>query len=129
MPNPYPVLIQDTPEEIGRLQGELTFTDPSNQPGGGGGGSVDSVTAGDSSITIAGTAADPTVAVATGGITSGKLGASAVQTAALNAGAVTAAKMSSGAASVNWVPVADGSGGVAYAASPGVNSLTAADTS
>jgi hypothetical protein len=129
MPNPYPALFQDTPQEIGRLQGEITFTDPSNQPGGGGGGTVDSVTAGDSSITIGGTAADPTVEVASGGITSAKMGAAAVQTAAIASEAVTAATMGSGAATINWVPVADGSGGVAYAASPGVNSLTAADTS
>jgi hypothetical protein len=129
MPNPYPALFQDTPQEIGRLQGEITFTDPSNQPGGGGGGTVDSVTAGDSSITIGGTAADPTVEVASGGITSAKMGAAAVQTAAIASEAVTAATMGSGAASIHWVPVADGSGGVAYAASPGVNSLTAADTS
>lgn len=65
----------------------------------GGGGSVNSVTAGDSSITVAGTAADPTVKVATAG--------------------VTAAKMSSGAAAVGTVATADGAGAVTYAASGG----------
>ncbi|MGH9779231.1 MAG: tail fiber domain-containing protein, partial [Candidatus Acidiferrales bacterium] len=41
--------------------------------GGGGGGGVESVTAGDASITIGGTVANPTVAVADGGVTPAKL--------------------------------------------------------
>lgn len=43
---------------------------------GGGGGSVNSVAATDSSITVAGSATDPTIAVATGGITSAKVASS-----------------------------------------------------
>ena len=72
MPNPYPTIWQFLDTLGTRLEGELTFTDPSNQPGGGS-GSVDSVTAGDSSITIGGTVANPTVAVAALGVTTPKL--------------------------------------------------------
>lgn len=72
MPNPYPVIWQLADILNTRLDGELTFTDPSNQPGGGS-GSVDSVTAGDASITVAGTVANPTVAVAALGITAAKI--------------------------------------------------------
>ena len=72
MPNPYPTIWQFLDTLGTRLEGELTFTDPSNQPGGGS-GTVDSVTAGDSSITIAGTVANPTVAVADLGITAAKI--------------------------------------------------------
>ena len=129
MPNPYPATFEVAENLHVRLDGDVTFTDPSNQPGGGGGGQVNSVTAGDASITVAGTVTDPTVAVAALGVTAGKIAASAVTQAKLAANAVGAAQMDSGAASANWVPVADGTGGVVYAASPGVNSLTAADTS
>ena len=73
MPNPYLAEFQIVPTGSVRIDGEITFTDPANQPGGGGGGSVDSVTAGDASITIGGTAVDPTVAVAALGITAAKI--------------------------------------------------------
>ena len=129
MPNPYPATFEVAENLHVRLDGDVTFTDPANQPGGGGGGQVNSVTAGDASITIGGTVTDPTVAVAALGVTSGKIASNAVTQAKLAANAVGAAQMDSGAASANWVPVADGTGGVVYAASPGVNSLTAADTS
>lgn len=129
MPNPYPAEFQTQYDEKVRLDGEITFTDPANQPGGGGGGSVNSVTAGDASITIGGTATDPTVAVAAGGVTTAKLGAAAVTNAKIAALAVDASQITSGAATSGWVPVADGLGGLAWAASPGVNSLTAADAS
>ena len=129
MPNPYPATFEVAENLHVRLDGDVTFTDPANQPGGGGGGQVNTVTAGDASITIAGTVTDPTVAVAALGVTSGKIASNAVTQAKLAAKAVGAAQMDSGAASANWVPVADGTGGVVYAASPGVNSLTAADTS
>jgi hypothetical protein len=72
MPNPYPVIWQLADILNTRLDGELTFTDPANQPGGGS-GSVDSVTAGDASIAVAGTVANPTVAVAALGITAAKI--------------------------------------------------------
>jgi len=72
VPNPYPTIWQFLDTLGTRLEGELTFTDPNNQPGGGS-GSVDSVTAGDSSITIGGTVANPTVAVAALGVTTPKL--------------------------------------------------------
>ena len=129
MPNPYPATFEVAENLHVRLDGDVTFTDPANQPGGGGGGQVNSVTAGDASITIGGTVTDPTVAVAALGVTSGKIASNAVTQAKLAAKAVGAAQMDSGAASANWVPVADGTGGVVYAASPGVNSLTAADAS
>ena len=129
MPNPYPATFEVAENLHVRLDGDITFTDPANQPGGGGGGQVNSVTAGDASITIGGTVTDPTVAVSALGVTSGKIASNAVTQAKLAAKAVGAAQMDSGAASANWVPVADGTGGVVYAASPGVNSLTAADTS
>ncbi len=48
---------------------------PIVEPHGAAGGGVASVTAGDSSITVAGTAADPTVAVAALGITDAKVAA------------------------------------------------------
>jgi hypothetical protein len=67
-----------------------------------GGAGVSTVTAGDSSITVAGTASAPTVAVAAAG--------------------VTTAKMSSGAAASGLVATADGAGAVSYAAA---NAFTA----
>lgn len=73
MPNPYPAEFQIVPTGAVRIDGEITFTDPANQPGGGGGGSVNSVTAGDASIAVGGTAVDPTVAVAALGITAAKI--------------------------------------------------------
>jgi hypothetical protein len=73
VPNPYPAEFQIVPTGAVRIDGEITFTDPANQPGGGGGGSVNSVTAGDASIAIGGTAVDPTVAVAALGITAAKI--------------------------------------------------------
>lgn len=96
MGNPYPAFFTN-PVDLTRtrLDGQITFTDPNNQPGGGG-GAVNSVTAGDSSITIGGTAPDPTVAVAAAGITSGKIANLAVLTAAINDLAVTAAKIANG---------------------------------
>jgi len=51
---------------MGNLIPNSVFGD--NSGGGSGGGSVDSVTAGDGTITIGGTAADPTVRVATAGV-------------------------------------------------------------
>lgn len=74
MGNPYPANVQD--EILGvRLDGYVTFTDPSNQPGGGGGsGTVTSVTAADASITIGGTpTVAPTVEVAPLGVTAAKI--------------------------------------------------------
>lgn len=129
MPNPYPAIFETKDGILVRLSGDIDFTDPSNQPGGGGGGQVNSVTAGDASITIGGTVTDPTVEVSSLGITTGKIAAASVTQAKIAAAAVAASQMDSGAASANWVPLADGSGGVVWAASPGVNSLTAADTS
>jgi hypothetical protein len=38
MPNPYPAEV--TTSGVERLAGSITFTDPANQPGGGGGGSA-----------------------------------------------------------------------------------------
>ena len=73
MANPYPAIWQFLSNLDTRLDGYVTFTDPANQPGGGGGGSVNSVTAGDSSITVAGTLVDPTVAVAALGVTAAKI--------------------------------------------------------
>lgn len=130
MGNPYPALWQDSQQAIGRLVGDLTFTDPGNQPGGGS-GTVTSVSAGDASITIGGTPTiAPTVAVSGLGITTSKLAALAVTQAKLALKSVDAAQMASaGPIAANWVPLADGSGGVAWGASPGVNTLTAADTS
>lgn len=129
MGNPYPALWQDSENVLGRLQGDLTFTDPANQPGGGT-GSVTSVAAGDSSITIGGTPTiAPTVAVAGLGVTTSKLANLAVTQGKLALAAVNAAQMDSTGASAGWVPVANGSGAVVWAASPGVNSVTAADTS
>lgn len=84
MPNPYPAIWQFLDNLNTRLQGEVTFTDPANQPGGGGGGSVNSVTAGDTSITIGGTLADPTVAVAALGVTQAKIAAGAVTDTEVN---------------------------------------------
>lgn len=87
MPNPYPAIWETTSGQWVRLDGAIYFTDPANQPGGGGGGSVNSVTAGDSSITVAGTAADPTVAVAALGVTAAKIALSTItdaQVAAAN---------------------------------------------
>lgn len=72
---------------------------PTSSRSSGGGGSVNSVTAGDTSITVAGTAADPTVAVATKGVTVGKIG--------------------SGAAANATVLTADGAGNAAFLASSG----------
>lgn len=74
MGNPYPANVQD--EILGvRLDGYVTFTDPSNQPGGGGGsGTVTSVTAADASITIGGTpTVAPTVEVSPLGVTAAKI--------------------------------------------------------
>ena len=85
MPNPYPAIWQFLSNLDTRLDGFVTFTDPANQPGGGGGGSVNSVTAGDSSITIAGTLADPTVAVAAQGVTQAKIADGAVTDVQVNA--------------------------------------------
>jgi hypothetical protein len=56
---------------MGNLIPNSVFGD--NSGSGGGGGSVDSVTAGDTSITVGGTAADPTVIVATAGVTLAKM--------------------------------------------------------
>ena len=73
MGNPYPANITD-PELGVRLDGYVDFTDPSNQPGGGGSGTVQSVTAGDASITIGGTPTqNPTVEVTPLGITAAKI--------------------------------------------------------
>lgn len=129
MANPYPAEFQTAPDPLTRLDGTITFTDPANQPGGGGGGSVDSVTAGDASITIGGTATDPTVAVASAGITAAKLGTGAVGTAAIGAEAVTAAKIGSGAAGSGAVLEADGLGGAAFTAPGFVTGVTAGDAS
>lgn len=85
MPNPYPAIWESASQTWIRLDGAITFTDPANQPGGGGGGSVNSVTAGDSSITIGGTAADPTVAVAALGVTQAKIADGAVTDVQVNA--------------------------------------------
>ena len=74
MGNPDPANVQD--EILGvRLDGYVTFTDPSNQPGGGGGsGTVTSVTAADASITIGGTpTVAPTVEVSPLGVTAAKI--------------------------------------------------------
>ena len=74
MGNPYPANVQD--EILGvRLDGYVTFTDPGNQPGGGGGsGTVTSVTAADASITIGGTpTVAPTVEVSPLGVTAAKI--------------------------------------------------------
>ena len=73
MGNPYPANVQD--EILGvRLDGYVTFTDPSNQPGGGGMGTVQSVAAGDGSITIGGTpTVAPTVEVSPLGVTAAKI--------------------------------------------------------
>lgn len=85
MPNPYPAIWETTSGQWVRFDGAIYFTDPSNQPGGGGGGSVDSVTAGDSSIAIGGTAANPTVAVAAQGVTQAKIADGAVTDTQVNA--------------------------------------------
>ena len=130
MPNPYPAIWQRTDLTQERLDGQVTFTDPSNQPGGGGSGNVNSVTAGDASITIAGTVTDPTVAVAANGVTTAKLANLAVTQGKIALASVDAAQLASaGPVTANWVPLADGSGGVAWGVSPGVNSVLAADTS
>lgn len=71
----------------------MPLVPPSSRSGGG---TVNSVSAGDASVAVAGTAADPTVSVAAGG--------------------VTVAKMSSGAAAAGTLATADGAGGVSYAA-------------
>lgn len=85
MPNPYPAIWETTSGQWVRLDGAIYFTDPSNQPGGGGGGSVESVTAGDSSISIGGTTANPTVAVAAQGVTQAKIADGAVTDTQVNA--------------------------------------------
>jgi hypothetical protein len=85
VPNPYPADFSTAAPQT-RLDGSITFTDPANQPGGGS-GSVDSVTAGDASITVGGTAADPTVEVSAQGVTQAKIADGAVsdvQVAAAN---------------------------------------------
>jgi hypothetical protein len=66
----------------------------------GGGGTVTSVTAGNSTITIGGTASDPTVAVATGGITNTQVAAgAAIAYSKLNLSAsIVNADIASGAA-------------------------------
>lgn len=84
MPNPYPVIWQLADILNTRLDGELTFTDPANQPGGGS-GTVDSVTAGDASIAVGGTVANPTVAVAALGITAAKIALLAITDAQIAA--------------------------------------------
>lgn len=129
MANPYPAVIITADGVIYRITGEITFTDPGNQPGGGGGGTVDSVTAGDASITIGGTAADPTVAVATSGITSAKLGTNSVTSGAITAQAVTAAKIGSGASLSGTLLTADGLGAASFQPPATVSSVTAGDTS
>jgi hypothetical protein len=53
MANPYPASFIDSTGKV-RLEGELDFTDPGNQPGGGGG--ISEIDSGDSSVTIT----DPT---------------------------------------------------------------------
>jgi hypothetical protein len=129
MANPYPSVFNTSENNSTRLEGDITFTDPSNQPGGGGGGTVDSVTAGDSSITIGGTAVDPTVAVASLGVSTGKIADNAVTTGKLANGAVGVTQMTSGAATANQVATADGAGNVSYANPTGVAAVTAGDTS
>jgi hypothetical protein len=117
MPNPYPATFANRLlGPLRRLVGEITFTDPANQPSGSGG--VNSVTAGDASVTVAGTVVDPTVAVAPLGVTAAKIAALAV----------TAAKMSSGAATAGKVATADGAGNVTYEGAA-VGSVTAGDAS
>jgi hypothetical protein len=129
MANPYPSVFNTSENNSTRLEGDITFTDPANQPGGGGGGTVDSVTAGDSSITIGGTAVDPTVAVASLGVSTGKIADNAVTTGKLANGAVGVTQMTSGAATANQVATADGAGNVSYATPTGVAAVTAGDTS
>jgi hypothetical protein len=81
------VQIQDGTQGAGKVltsdaNGLATWQTPS-----GGGGGVSSVTAGDASISIGGTATAPTVAVAAGGITNAKLAAGAVTDATVAANA------------------------------------------
>ena len=83
MPNPYPATFNTAPSI--REQGSITFTDPTNQPGGGS-GTVSSVTAGDASITVGGTVADPTVAVSAKGVTQAKIADGAVSDTQVAAG-------------------------------------------
>lgn len=80
MPNPYPAEFATGTNDHIRIDGDLTFTDPANQPGGGS-GTVTSVTAGDASITIGGTVADPTVEVSALGVTQPKIALLAVSDA------------------------------------------------
>lgn len=129
MPNPYPAEFANlgAEQERRRLTGQVTFTDPMNQPGAGSGG-VNSVTAGDSSIIVAGTPIDPTVAVSALGIVTGKIANLAVTAGKLALKAVGAAQMDSGAATAGQVPTADGAGNVAYADLP-IESVSAGDAS
>jgi len=63
-------------------------------------GTVTGVTAGDSSITVGGTAAAPTVAVASGGITNAKLGANSVTNSNIADGSLNPAKIAGTAATL-----------------------------
>lgn len=118
MANPYPAAVRDT-DGITRLTGAVDFTDPGNQPGGAG-GAVNSVTAGDASVTVAGTAPDPTVAVAALGVTAAKLADLAVTTAKITDLAVTAAKIANATVTDAQVAAANKDG---LAAAPSLRTL------
>lgn len=63
-PGPYVLAVSYGGVEVYRAS--ITVSTDDDSGGGGGGGAVNSVTAGNATITIAGTAADPTVAVTPG---------------------------------------------------------------